>query len=117
MSRGRQTRKLRKDQIDRLERFRRTSHDGSPAGYSYPQLRLAMGSPCGWETLKKALQGAPVYDLVAYKLVEWIERYLPAGKTVRDGKTAAAGEKLSEAEQAAEDFGAVGTSARGTGGK
>jgi hypothetical protein len=96
MRRGPQTRILRKDQIERLEQFRRTAHDGSPAGYSYPQLRLAMGSPCAWETVQKALQGRPVAQLIHARLAEWIERFLPAGKMVIDGKAAAAGEKKED---------------------
>lgn len=112
MPRGPQTRTLRKDQIERLEQFRRTPHDGSPAGYSYPQLRIAMGSPCAWETVQKALQGRPVAQLIHGKISEWIERFLPAGKTVTDGKAAAAGEK-SEEEAAA---GTDGTADRNSGG-
>jgi hypothetical protein len=115
---GRQTRILRKDQIERLETFRRTAHDGSPAGYSYAQLRLAMGKPCGWETLQRALQGRPVWDLLYYRISEWIERYLPVSpKPEMDGKTAAAGERLSADEQAAEDFGAIGIPPRNGGKK
>jgi hypothetical protein len=109
VAKGRQTRALRKDQIERLETFRRQAHEGAPAGYSYAQLRLAMGKPCSWETLQKALQGLPVWDLRYFRINEWIERYLPASpKPEPEGKTAAAGERLSPAEQAAEDFGGIG---------
>jgi hypothetical protein len=103
MARGRQTRTLRKDQIERLEAFRRTAHDGSPAGYSYPQLRLAMGKPCGWETLQKALRGAAVWDLVHHRLAEWIERYLPAAELPPDGKAAAAGDLTGKRDEPNEE--------------
>jgi hypothetical protein len=87
--RGRQTRVLRKEQIDRLEKFRRAPHDGAPNGYSLLQLKRAMSAPFTWETLRKALQGLPVWDLSYFYIASWIDRYLSAPP--RDGKTAAAG--------------------------
>lgn len=89
MPKGPETRILRKDQIDRLERFRRTPHDGSPAGYSYPQLRLALGSPCSWETVRKALQGRPIAYLIHARISEWIDRYLPPVTLPKEGKASA----------------------------
>jgi hypothetical protein len=81
MIRGRQTRTLRQDQIDKLEAFRRARHDGAPSGYSLPQLRSAMGLGCSWETLQKALQGRPVWDLHYFRIVQWIERFLTTPAT------------------------------------
>ena len=92
MAKGRQARTLRKDQIERLEEFRRASHEGALHGYSLPQLRSAMGAGFGWRTLQKALQGRPVWDLSYFYIAQWIERFLPAGKPVHDGKAAAAGD-------------------------
>jgi hypothetical protein len=98
MARGKQTRTLRQDQIERLEKFRRTSHDGANAGYSYPQLAIAMGKPCGWETLQNALKGRPVWVLIHGKLAEWIERYVPA-QPLHDGKALAAGNGGDDPEE------------------
>lgn len=100
MARGKQVRTLSKDHIERLERFRRAPHDGASAGYSYPQLRLAMGKPCTWSTLQKALKGEPIYELICWRIREWIDRYVPAKETapVRDGKSAAAGRESDESE-------------------
>jgi hypothetical protein len=98
MPRGPQTRSLRKDQIERLEKFRRTSHEGSPAGYSYPQLRLALGSPCAWETVQRALKGLPIAILIHARISEWIERHLPKLPLKPDYKTLSTGEKTDEAE-------------------
>jgi hypothetical protein len=100
MSRGRQTRALRKDQIERLEKFRRSHHDGAHYGYSFPQLRLAMGMRFGWATLKKALSGLPVWDLHYTHIAEWIERYLPAAPAKLDGKQLASGETPEQQEPA-----------------
>jgi len=97
MPRGKQVRTLRKDQIERLERFRRAPHDGAPSGYSYAQLRLAMGKPCTWSILQKALNGEPIWDLIYWRVSEWIDRYVPAKET-HDGKTAAAGRDSDESE-------------------
>jgi hypothetical protein len=91
MARGRQTRKLTQDQIQRLEKFRRASHDGAPHGYSVALLRTAMGARFSPETLQKALQGLPVWILYHAYIVEWLDRFLPAAGLPVDGKTAAAG--------------------------
>jgi hypothetical protein len=106
MARGRQTRTLRPDQIERLEKFRRSSHDGAPHGYSLAQLRLAMDASFGWQTLKKALAGLPVWDLHHSYIAQWIERFIPAASAPIDGKAAASGERN---EQDTEAAGADGT--------
>jgi hypothetical protein len=79
MPRGKQTRALRPDQIARLAAFKAAPHreEGAPHGYSFPQLRSAMGASFRWDTLKKVLAGLPVWDLHHAYIVEWIERYLP----------------------------------------
>ena len=96
MPRGRQTRRLTRSQIARLEAFRRARHDGAPSGYSLPQLRSAMALGCSWETLQKALQGLPVWYLHNFAIVQWIDRYLEPETPVRSGKDAAAGEREPE---------------------
>jgi hypothetical protein len=113
MARGRQTRKLRPDQVQRLEQFKRAAHDGAPHGYSLPQLKLAMTLGCSWETLQKALQGLPVWDQHHSHIAQWIERYLPAPPAPMDGKSAASGER----DEANKDTEAAGTdgSVRGQG--
>jgi hypothetical protein len=88
MPRGRQTRILCKERIERLEKFRRASHEGAPHGYSLPLLRSAMAASFGWRTLQKALQGLPIWELHYRYIVQWIDRYLPVNH-VRDGKAAA----------------------------
>lgn len=90
MRRGPATRVLSRSQIQRLETFRRSAHDGAEHGYSFPQLRQAMSCQFSWETLKKALEGKPVRDLYALYIIQWLDRYLPAA-AVFDGKAAAAG--------------------------
>jgi hypothetical protein len=109
MARGKPTRALRPDQIARLEAFKKAAHqeEGAPHGYSYPQLRLAMAAGFRWETLKKALEGRPVWVLHHAYIVEWIERYLPASAAAPDGKAAAAGEKHEETTEAAGTDGTV----------
>jgi len=84
---------LRPDQIEQLENFRRAAHDGAPHGYSLPQLRLAMDAKFGWETLKKALAGLPVWNLHYFYIVQWIAKYLPTPPAPIDGKAAASGER------------------------
>jgi|SRR5882672_4086051 len=88
---GRESKALRPDQIKRLESFRRASHEGAPHGYSLPLLRTAMGAGFSWATLKKALQGRPVWVLHHAYIVEWLDRYVPAAEPPQDGKTASAG--------------------------
>lgn len=87
MARGRQTRQLSPEQIDRLTRFRIAER------LSLPQLKLAMAAPFGWETLKNALQGRPVWDLSYLYIVDWLNKHLPGAPLPRDGKAAASGEK------------------------
>jgi hypothetical protein len=96
MPRGPRTRTLSPAQIQRLEKFRRASHEGAPHGYSLPLLRTAMGASFGWETLKKALAGRPVMELHYAYIAQWIERFLEAPAPVVDGKAAASGEKPEE---------------------
>jgi hypothetical protein len=76
MARGRQTRVLSTEQIMLLAEFKAASHEGAAHGYSLPQLRSAMAASFGWETLKKALAGLPVWDLHYTYIAQWIERYL-----------------------------------------
>lgn len=97
MAPGRQTRKLTAEQIDRLERFRKSPQEGAPAGYSLPALRSAMQAPFGYKTLGKALQGLPVWELHHSWLVVWIERYL----SVQNGKTNGSGDESDEKEDGA----------------
>lgn len=84
MTTGRQTKALTPDQIERLAKFKAAQHNGAPHGYSYAGLRLAMSAGFGWQTLKKALAGRPVWDLHHTYIAEWIERYLPAAAVVND---------------------------------
>ena len=93
MPRGPRTRRLTPAQIKLLEKFRRASHEGAPHGYTLPLLRSAMGASFGWETLKKALAGRPVLELHHGYIVQWMERYLEPEAPVRDGKSAASGER------------------------
>jgi hypothetical protein len=64
-----------------------------------------MSAGFGWETLKKALAGLPVWDLHHTYITEWIERYLPAAPDSQKGIDRAAyldrtgsGEQSSEEE-------------------
>lgn len=75
--RGRQTRVLSKEQMDRLERFRTARHDGAESGYSLPQLTKAMAAPFGYRTVQKALQGLPVWVLHHAYIVSWLDRFVP----------------------------------------
>jgi hypothetical protein len=79
-------------QIQWLEKFRRSPHEGAPHGYTLPLLRTAMGASFGWETLKKALAGRPVLELHHAYIAQWIARYLEP-PAVRSGKDAASGER------------------------
>lgn len=84
MARGRQTRILTKEQVQRLDLFRRARHEGAESGYSLPQLTKAMAAPFGYKTLGKALQGLPVWDLHHSYIVCWLDRFVPAGVPVQD---------------------------------
>jgi len=105
MARGKQTRLVSPDRIERLSRFR-VAH-----GYSLPQLKLAMAAPFCWETLKKALGGVPIWDVHQAYIVQWVDRYLPKASDATDGKTRAAGGDGPELEEehAKEAGQAVGT--------
>lgn len=94
---GRQSRVLRPGQVERLEKFRRMSHDGAPHGYSIPQLCTAMGAHFKWSTLKRALEGLPIWDLHYGFIAQWIESNLPL-VPLPDGKSAAAGD-MDERDQ------------------
>lgn len=89
MARGRQTKRLTKEQRSLLEEFRTTPHKGAPGGYSVAALHKAMRMPFSPETLGKALRGLPVWDLSHSWLVAWIERYLMPRK---DGQAASEGD-------------------------
>jgi len=95
MAKGKQTLTLTQNQINRLRHFKNSPHEGAGAGYSFPQLKTAMSAPFGWETLKKALHGQPIWDLHHNFITQWIDRYLPDGPhapAVLDRKSVAIGE-------------------------
>lgn len=96
MPKGRPSRTLNPEYRARLEKFRRLSHEGARSGYSLAQLRSAMAAPFGWQTLKKALAGQPVWELSHAYIMEWIDRYLPAAPVIHSGKDAAAGDGPEE---------------------
>jgi hypothetical protein len=73
MPRGRQSKTLRPDQIESLEKFRRMPHDDAPHGYSIPRLCTAMGAHFKWVTLQRALEGLPIWDLHYGFIAHWIE--------------------------------------------
>ena len=104
LHRGPRSKTLTKAQIDCLQNFR-VSH-----GYSYPQLKLAMGSHgkgFKFRVLLRALQGKPIWELNARMIVEWLERFVPGGNSLRqsipqrDYKSLAAGERPDEENGAA----------------
>lgn len=104
MAKGKQTRLVSPDRIERLSQFRIAN------GYSLPQLKLAMAAPFTWETLKKVLCGVPIWDVHQAYIVQWIDRYLPKAAAPPDGKTLAAGDRPDlEENHAKETAGAVGT--------
>lgn len=82
--RGRQTKALTPEQIERLEGFRRARHEGAESGYSLPQLAKAMAGPFGYRTVQKALQGRSVWDLHYSYIVSWLDRFVPAGAPIVD---------------------------------
>jgi hypothetical protein len=87
MPHGRPSQALRKDQIDRLEQYRREN-----GNLGLPRLNRTMGSPFKWRTLQRALEGRPVWDLNYEFIVAWIERMCPpAPELPPDVKMAAAG--------------------------
>jgi len=86
---GRQSKTLQPDQIARLTALRIAQR------LSFPQLKLAMDAPFRWQTLKRALEGEPVWELNHKFLVEWIDAHCPQKPAPSDGKTAAAGELIS----------------------
>jgi len=83
---GRQSKTLRPDEIARLTALRIAQR------LSFPQLKLAMDAPFRWQTLKRALEGEPVWELNHKFLVEWIDAHCPKKTAPEDGKAAAAGE-------------------------
>ena len=99
MPRGRQTRKLSEEQVQRLEQFRRARHEGAESGYSLPQLTKAMAAPFGYKTLGKALQRRPVWELHHTYIVSWLDRFVPAGQSVVDYNA-----DVSEHHAASEEF-------------
>lgn len=98
MPKGRQTKTLTKEQIERLRTFAMAPHQGAAGGYSLPQLRTAMSAPFGYKTLGKALQGAPVWVNSHFYIVQWLDRYLPV---IRDARLAAG--EFTEPDETAED--------------
>ena len=83
---GRQSKTLQPEQIARLTALRIAQR------LSFPQLKLAMDAPFRWQTLKRALEGEPVWELNHKFLVEWIDAHCPQKPTSVDGKAAGAGE-------------------------
>jgi hypothetical protein len=97
MSRGRRSKVLPADVIQRLEQFRVTRR------YSYPQLnRDVMGSPFKWSTLKNALDGKAIWEVNHLWIVQWVEKNLHrVPPATRDYKAAAANDDTPAEEPVA----------------
>jgi len=70
MTRGRTTRTLRRDQIAALQQLRTENR------YSYAQLKLCLACPCNAETLHRAIDGKPIWDVTYAYIVQFCERHL-----------------------------------------
>ncbi len=57
-----------------------------------PDLNASLASPFKWRTLQKALDGKAINEASHGYIVQWLERYAPAFRTVVSGKDRAAGE-------------------------
>lgn len=89
---GRRSKTLTPEMIERLRRFR------SAKRYSIPQLKLAMDAPCNWQTLQRALDGLPVYELTFEFIEGWLDKFVPVSTNgesadLRDFKRAAANDE------------------------
>jgi len=85
---GRQSRVLSKHQIVRLNEFRILRR------LSLPLLKQTMDAPFSWRTLKRALEGEPIWELNHQFIVEWLRYHDPEQqRPTRNGKAAAAGER------------------------
>lgn len=70
MARGRTTRTLRRDQIEALQQLRTENR------YSYAQLKLCLDCPCNAETLHRAIEGKPIWDVTYAYIAQFCERHL-----------------------------------------
>jgi len=77
MLRGRQTRSLSVSEVEWLQEYRLART------LSVRALLLLMRPPFTAETLSKALQGLPIYDLYAAWLTNWIDEHGHTPKTRR----------------------------------
>lgn len=80
MARGRQTKTLTPEQIELLHLYRLEN------AHSLMGLRDAMKAPFTSTTLKKALQGLPVYDFYVIWLTRWIDKRLRGTTGEPDGE-------------------------------
>lgn len=94
---GRRCHALTAKQIARLKEVQKKGDGARP--YSVPQLKLAMGGAAHfkYETLQRALDGKPVWEMTHSYIVQWLDRFFPE-KPVKvddsqsDRKTASTGE-------------------------
>lgn len=99
MARGRQTRRLTPDQIQRLETLRQRGDRDHPRGFTLEQLNLAIAGPFRYRTVAQALLGKPIWSQSYVFLAQWIDRYLPPTShsvPAIDAKSRAAGDKDDE---------------------
>jgi len=94
MAKGKPSKCLSADLLERLEEYRQTER------LSIPRLCVAMAAPFGWEVLSRALAGRPVWDLNHSYIVAWIDGHLKPS---------------TKAEQRAEDYGAIGVKSKNGG--
>lgn len=96
MARGRTTRTLRRDQIAALQQLRTENR------YSYAQLKLCLGCPCNAETLHRAIDGQPIWDVTHAYIAQFCERHLRVPEipgALPDFKKAAAHDKENGSDQ------------------
>jgi len=81
------TRRLRRDQIQRLEAYRISRR------LDTPQLKLAMEAPFSWPVLFRALHGKAIQESSYQFIVKWMDQFAPE-KALPDGKAAAANDAV-----------------------
>jgi hypothetical protein len=93
LRRGKRSRGLTIDQIARLEQLRRNQQ-----GWSWPQLKLAMGKDCPFKlkTLLRAADGGVISEKNHDWLAKWLDTHMPAQPLPQDGKMRAAADDSQE---------------------
>lgn len=94
--RGRTSKSLSVEDRRRLRKYQSDHSRRLGVSVGLPQLKLAMEAPFSWETIRRALEGRPIWHSYHEFIVTFLDRVEPRAQAAMDFKSRASGEHEEE---------------------